>query len=281
MINNINLVTILKRNLQVICPFVFGLFLSVSQWAFCAENIVGGLGVLVHDGIQETTVALFKKSAEGGFLCTASLISESVALTAAHCIPEKGEQAVLVFGRNIRGKDIKVAPVADVLTPKTWHGASNTAKDQGDIALLQFEGGLPNGYHPAELLSEDVKLENGETVVLAGFGINDAKEKTGAGVLRKTEVQIAKTHLGKTEIVFDQTHGSGACHGDSGGPAFLVEKGIYYLFGVANRSYPGRAPDDCAHQVVYTQVNAYRGWIEDGMRKLKEQEAHHARRHGR
>ena len=46
-------------------------------------------------------------------------------------------------------------------------------------------------------------------------------------------------------MILDQEDGSGACHGDSGGPAFFEKDGKTYLLGVTNRSYPDGAPDDC------------------------------------
>ena len=72
-------------------------------------------------------------------------------------------------------------------------------------------------------------------------------------------------------MILDQSHGHGACHGDSGGPAYIQKNGKMILAGVTNRSYPSSASDDCAHQVVYTKVHAYESWIKKNKQKLEIQ----------
>jgi hypothetical protein len=135
--------------------------------------------------------------------------------------------------------------------------------DQGDIAVVKFKGGIPEGYAPAKVISSEEPLKVGAPVTLSGYGISNAQRKTGAGVLRKTNVKIAKARKGKSEMILDQSHGHGACHGDSGGPAYVRVHGKMVLAGVTNRSYPSRGQDDCAHGVVYTKLSAYRSWIKE------------------
>jgi secreted trypsin-like serine protease len=112
-------------------------------------------------------------------------------------------------------------------------------------------------------------LAKGTEVQLAGYGITEADTQNGTGVLRKAMVLIDNPSFGKTEVILDQTHGQGACHGDSGGPAFLRMGGTNYLWGVTSRAYPNNAGDDCAHEVVYTKIESQIGFIESAMRRLK------------
>jgi secreted trypsin-like serine protease len=86
-------------------------------------------------------------------------------------------------------------------------------------------------------------------------------------------VRVVDSRPGKTEMIMDQTHGSGACHGDSGGPAFVKSGRTISLAGLTNRGYPDRAPDDCAHQVVYTKVPSYQRWIRASEKKLESRRA--------
>jgi hypothetical protein len=137
------------------------------------------------------------------------------------------------------------------------------------LKIVKFGGKLPDGYKKISAVRSDSEIRSGQKVVLAGYGISDAKNHTGAGILRKTEVRVLKNRPGKSEMILDQSRGHGACHGDSGGPAFLRRNGKIVLAGLTNRSFPSHAPDDCRHQVIYTKVPAYRSWIQSGTKKLE------------
>jgi len=60
---------------------------------------------------------------------------------------------------------------------------------EGDIALIKFNGRLPKGYRKIQL-GQDSDIRSGGKVTLAGYGISNAQTKTGAGRLRKADVQI-------------------------------------------------------------------------------------------
>src|SRR5262249_6612340 len=131
-------------------------------------------------------------------------------------------------------------------------------------------GGLPSGYAPNEILGDERLLKRNETVVLAGFGITNSGTHAGAGVLRATQVRIADESFGKTEVLLDQTDGRGACHGDSGGPAYLQQGSSLLLWGVTSRGYPNRAPDDCVHESVYTKISDHLDFLNEAARKLRQ-----------
>lgn len=249
-----------------------GLLLALFPVSYCYADIVGGDEVAPTDDIAHTTVALYQQSSpESGALCTATLIAKNIALTAAHCVEHGVDHMAIITGENIDSpSERNVLRVVDAEISKQWNERNLAGQDAGDIALIRFEGKLPKGYHTAHLLSEKVTLQKGDQVVLAGYGITNASKKTGAGTLRKTEVSVQDPQFGKTEILLDQRKGSGACHGDSGGPAFVESNGKYYLMGVTSRGYPVTAPDDCRHEVVYTRVNAYRGWISQTTKELRK-----------
>ena len=165
--------------------------------------------------------------------------------------------------------DREVVRVVDAEIPRAYREARNSVRDQGDIAVIRLEGKLPKGYHAAHLGSSRTPLHAGDTLILAGYGISNAREHTGAGRLRRTSVKILDPDFGKTEMLLDQSRGSGACHGDSGGPAFLEKDGKLILVGVTDRGHPASAPDDCKHQVVYAKVPAYRKWISETIKTMR------------
>jgi secreted trypsin-like serine protease len=247
--------------------FVLGL---ATVPAFAKDYIVGGQEVGPTDPIRASTVALYDPSptGHGGSLCTASLIRKNIALTAAHCIQRGGPDPVVLFGRNLHSPDTVRREVEAVAVNPKWNTHAGKGSDQGDIALVKFRGALPVGFKKISTVGKDSEIKNGSKQVLAGYGISNARTKEGAGILRKTEVSVLHNRPGKSEMILDQRHGHGACHGDSGGPAFMKRNGKIVLAGVTNRGYPNRAPDDCAHQVVYTKVPAYRSWIQKSEKKL-------------
>lgn len=241
------------------------------------ELIVGGKNVDGQDPISHSVIALYEQDGEGGAsLCSATLIGRNFALTAAHCVDAGTEGMIGIFGSDIRSKSAMKLPILRAVVSPAWQmGQQNPSldgsqdQDQGDIAVIEFDGKLPQGFRPVPILAKRTKLEAGAEVEIAGFGISDADKRNGEGVLRKATVTIAEPDFGDTEILFDQTQGQGACHGDSGGPAFIEKNGKIYLMGVTNRAFPEAAPDDCAHQVVYTKAQAYKTWIQETIKSLK------------
>lgn len=234
--------------------------------------IIGGLDMTAHDPIQRSTVAMYEpaRNGSGGALCTASLIGKNTALTAAHCVQKGGYAPVMIFGSNVRSPDSVHLPITGIAVNPTWQQKRGRGMDQGDIAVVKFQGKLPPGYRPATLDSPSDAIKKGDSAILAGYGVSNARTHEGAGVLRKTSVSVAAVRKGKSEMIFDQSHGHGACHGDSGGPAYFQRGTKMILAGVTNRSYPNSASDDCAHQVVYTKVSAYRPWIQQSENELNK-----------
>ena len=233
-----------------------------TEWAV-APKIIGGDTVSGSDPIAKSTAALLS----GGALCTVSLLSVDLALTAAHCVEGAAAGTTkLVFDRSIAGKPITRA-VTGVIQYSTYGSVTGEHPDTGDMALVRFSGGLPTGYTAASFWTSNSALSTGQWVTLAGYGITDGEEHTGSGTLRKTWVKVAQAKYGKTEIIFDQRFGQGACHGDSGGPAILASGGKNYVLGVTSRGY-NDAKDDCSQYAVYTRVAPYKKWIKAAAKAL-------------
>jgi hypothetical protein len=247
--------------------------MSLISASAAGADIVGGVDVQKADPVRKSVAALYDPApgGQGGALCTASLIGPNTAVTAAHCVTGAGtSKPVLIFGNDVRAPDREIRPVTQVAVNPAWKSHAGKGMDQGDIAVVKFGGQTPEGYYPVPLETTDSNLKKGGKVTLAGYGITNAQTKAGAGVLRKTHVKIANPRRGKSEMVLDQSHGRGACHGDSGGPAFVRSGRQTVLAGVTNRSYPNSAPDDCRHQVVYTKVSSYQPWIQSTESRMNE-----------
>jgi secreted trypsin-like serine protease len=73
-------------------------------------------------------------------------------------------------------------------------------------------------------------------VTLAGYGEIDGRQHLGAKGLNKVQVTIADPNFAPSEVMMDQRNGKGACHGDSGGPAYATgANGQLFLFGATSR----------------------------------------------
>lgn len=227
-------------------------------------KIVGGSSVGASDAVAKVTAALESKQ---GWICTGTLIASDLLVTAAHCVEGSPSSLLVTFALNVDSPSAVRRQVLGYQTPPSWANAA-TGADHGDIALVRFGGGLPKGYKVASLLPVSQKLAKGQSVLLAGYGVTGMAPALGSGVLRKVSVNIAGS-LGKTEVVLDQTQGRGACHGDSGGPAFVMSGSSLLVWGVTSRGYPDFAPDDCKQKAVYTNMNAYRAWLTSSAEALR------------
>lgn len=184
-----------------------------------------------------------------------------------------------------------VRQVAAATVNPGWEPQKNAEKNEtwNDIALLKFRGSVPAGFKPASFLASATDLTADAKVTLAGYGVNEMKsvqvdpkatpaseleagiakgeilcnrerseclsmKSSGSGLLRSTEVSIAQVL--SHEVIVDQTHGQGACSGDSGGPAYVLKNGQYYLWGITSRGTAG-----CAKYGVYTNALTYKDWI--------------------
>ncbi len=245
-----------------------GVLLGACLNAQAADKIIGGHEVSANDPVAATTVLV----TDGEFVCTGSIIDKDLVITAAHCVyGNSASKLFVVFARSMDA--MKVSDAHRIYGYKMAPGYSNdgVGKDQHDIALIRFKGAIPAGYKTATLLPTTDSLSKGQPVLLAGYGVSDDDQRNGAGTLRKVEVTVNDPNFGTTEVTLDQSHGRGACHGDSGGPAFVESNGSLLLWGVTNRSYPDDVGDTCKVGVIYTRITAYNSFIATSAAVLRQQ----------
>jgi secreted trypsin-like serine protease len=257
-------------------------------------GIINGKTVAESDPVAHSTVGLVIETSRGTALCTGTLVSESVVMTAAHCLAGASRGAV-VFSLDLEKADERDARgISDALVhPKVDLSAD---KNSNDIALVKFDGTLPRGYSPARLLASAKEIKTGMTVVLAGYGatgmnVSAAKaesflkaskkpakprtpsrqpQPTGTPILRKVDVKLTNATYTQTEILFDMSaDGGGACHGDSGGPALATINGQLTVIGVTSRSATEKGGATCKEGSIYTNVGAFGPFIKSSIDKLE------------
>ncbi|WII72471.1 trypsin-like serine protease [Bdellovibrio sp. 22V] len=240
---------------------------SELQTNMSADGIIGGTEVQAGDKVQESIVAVYDPVE--GQLCTGSLLPNNLVLTAAHCIGAYPEEMYIFFDTKLEATSFKLKVDKVEISPY-WQERQYEKKDTGDIALIHFVGQVPAGYKPAKFLSATNKkklLKKDATVILAGYGISNGVSGEGAGILRVTSVKVSDPEFSTSEIKLDQRDGTGACHGDSGGPAFLEIKGKLYLWGVTSRGVDDKN-NDCSQFSAYTSALFYKTWINRMANKL-------------
>ncbi|WP_168196608.1 trypsin-like serine protease [Bdellovibrio sp. ZAP7] len=269
------------------------------------DAIIGGTVVKKDSRVAKSTVGIF--NANIGAVCTGILLENNIILTAAHCVQSDDiSETFIVFSPDMESlltdyDKIRKSPLtrrasAGVINDKYKNVADLEEPNQAthDIALLKFNGTIPKGYMPAQILNNAASLKEGAETLIAGYGVEtdnlveiDTKqtppeelqalvkdgtvvcdfdmeiketrcfteEMDGPAILKYTSVNIGSfPNAFEAILLHDQRHGP--CSGDSGGPAFVKSGSDYFVWGLTSRSEMG-----CATSTVYTNIVPYRSWI--------------------
>ncbi len=219
-------------------------------------------------------------------ICTGTLISKDVVLTALHCFLTPNITNVLVgfVTKMADATQAEIIPAINLAVNQEFNGFS-AGLPGNDIALLKLASTAPADFKVAKLPNKDSKLTvKGDTLMLAGYGGDIAivnklvtdpitgqesvvriPNTQGEKLLRYVDVKVTAVSSELKEITIDQEGGKkGACHGDSGGPAFLKQAdGSNLLVGVTSRAT--NQIGNCDQQAIYTDVAAQLDWITKSM----------------
>jgi hypothetical protein len=229
-------------------------------------GIYGGDVVAANDQINQSIVGLY--STDQHYLCTGSIISGDLILTAAHCVQGDTTKIKVLFGGKLIDGDKLGAGVVirNAVDGKAYPGFDlHHIKETGmnDVGLIRFAGGLPPGYKPATLLvNYAAHIHNGTTVVMAGYGISNVLFKSGAGTLRKVTLKVDNANLSASEATIDQGLTKGICEGDSGGPSYLQADGKNLLWGITSRGAGLFTLAPCIFSSTYTRIDAFWPWFQ-------------------
>lgn len=238
------------------------------------SGIIGGRKAASGDEFPKIITALYDQM--GKALCTASILNERTLVTAAHCVDGRIPKYLkVIFGINLQDPTVVLRQVQAFEVSPVWNIRKTQVKNTGDIAVVRFSGGLPTGFQAAEFLTDASKLTVGAPVFLAGYGASEVtlspqgSEHSGAGILRIVDTTVKDLSFSVSEVVVEQSKGKGACHGDSGGPAYIVVNGKLLTFGVTSRGVDDIL-DTCSVSAAYTSIPFYWKWITQTAEKLAQ-----------
>jgi Trypsin len=220
-----------------------------------AEAVMRGEPARDPNGTRRSTVLI--ETPEG--ICTGSVIGPDLVLTAAHCVSARGRYRVRYLDRSFKRVTVGVARVAAHPNFDAHHGFASD-----DVGLIQVA--RPFGEYRAAALPSGWggwAGGRGEEMLIAGFG---STERTRArdGVLREAMMRTSQPSVqgrGFAGLAGDgQTHRSGMCVGDSGGPVYRRVGGHFTIVGIlkGGTTDPGR---ECTSTPIYIPVKDYVSWI--------------------
>lgn len=267
------------------------------------SSIINGVKVQPTEAIAASVVGIYD-SKEGFTCTGSLLANNVVLTAAHCISSAPSQIKIVFNTRLIATVDSKNALIqqkfmrtaTDIKVHPEWNEKENEIKniDWHDLALIKFAGDIPEGFKPATFLDDSSALVRGAVVTLAGYGVNNVDavdinpkhyknigqaiangevvcddsnkhcfklDFQGNDELYQTQAPISV--LTETEVRLNETlHGT--CEGDSGGPAYLVKDGKYYLFGITSRG-----TFTCDSEGVYTNALVYKDWIQQTALQLK------------
>lgn len=229
------------------------------------------------------------------YICAGTLISESVIMTAAHCVWKFNvEDLRIVFGNIMTeyedGSDLFVRhyTVARVIVHETY--LDQFANFGSDIALIEMS-------KPVEIdeinspvcinwnlddITSHIKGEEMGTVI----GLGTFENATIGTSLRVTRMPIIsnqqcvdrqppafRKYVTFTNFCAGWANGTGVCNGDSGaGLTIHKSDGKHYLEGIVSVSPRKQSTDQCDpnQYTIFTKVGIYVKWIENHLKQINE-----------
>lgn len=232
-----------------------------------SDGIIHGKTADLNKAAARTTIALVTFANNNQSICSATILSNDSLLTAAHCVDHEPNKIIALFSRDIKTTSPEQKRKVDYFAQHPrWRSLQSQAlqpEGRGDLAVLHFDGGLPDGYNSVHLAPGTLILQPGTETLLLGYGVNNGSSHLGSGVLRETSTRILK-RISTTEMLVDGRESS-VCFGDSGGPAFISNGSQLLQWGIASAV----TNKTCTQASVHTEIKTYLAWIRTAATKLR------------
>lgn len=194
--------------------------------------------VLARSTVALSIPKLLKKNRS---FCSGSIIAEDMILTAAHCLFKSydtrfkkytDDMLSILFTTDLsKGYEERKASAQILYKPYVPEAVSiDPTAIAGDIALIKFEGGLPEGFEPVEVAK--ASPPDRFTAVVAGFGSKGRAASKNNGVLHSVSLDV--TYNPSYKVLESREFLKGACTGDSGGPLYADRDGKWIQVGITS-----------------------------------------------
>jgi secreted trypsin-like serine protease len=231
-------------------------------------------------------IAVFHKTPSmNKFICGASLLTEKISITAAHCIQEnaqaykkRAKDIQLHIGRydieNDNESDYEISGVKIIIVNPYWLETSDYSHD-ADVALLVLEQPTIYGVYIQPVClwhgSDDIIDIVNSTGTVVGWGKQNEKETSNVPWMTEIYVIADNTCLRSDQDFFHLTSErtfcgrsdkeSGPCTGDSGGGFYMKIGEQWILRGIVAGSLVKNYKCDLENPAVYTDVAKFLRWI--------------------
>lgn len=158
--------------------------------------------------------------ADGFELCSGSLLSPTVFVTAAHCFPTGAQVVVDTSEQALADLHASLAngtPGVATDDPSFQYVGNGLKSDRSDVAVVQLAHPIAAPrYAVLPPVGYDGTLPNNQAIDNVGYGVQDASSQTGFGVRQLAHQRVVGNATSKDGFL--KISSGTTCFGDSGGP---------------------------------------------------------------